>query len=219
MKAAIDASDDACRLCAHAVTTGVEGPDERGYRRCERCRLVFVERADLPDAEHEARHYRTHVNRPDDPRYRAFLHRLVAPLLVHLRPGMTVLDFGSGDGSPVNSLLAGSGVRVVEYDPVFRPDQGVLARRYDAVVASEVIEHFHEPARAFERLDCLLKPEGWLGIMTEPLEDGIDFKTWWYARDPTHVAFYARATFAWLGRHFGWVAEPASRTVMLFQKG
>ncbi|MDX1540702.1 MAG: class I SAM-dependent methyltransferase [Geminicoccaceae bacterium] len=207
-----------CPLCAHRRTAALFRPHGRRYRVCGQCRLGFVERADLPDPASEAAHYQTHQNRPDDPRYQAFLGRLIDPLKVHLAPGMTVLDFGCGDGSPVGAMLGELGIRVIEYDPVFRPDRRALDRRYDAIVSSEVIEHFHAPLGQFALLDRLLAPGGWLGVMTEPLEDEVDFGTWWYARDPTHVAFYKPETFAWLASRFGWKWHRVGRTVLLFER-
>lgn len=209
---------DPCPLCADARPAALPGPDARRYKRCPTCGLAFVARADLPDAATAAAHYRNHDNRPDDPRYRAFLGRLIEPLKADLRPGMTVLDFGSGDGSPVRSMLAACGLEVVEYDPLFRPELAALDRRFDVILASEVVEHFQEPHVDLVRLDRLLKPGGRLGIMTALLDDGIDFAAWWYARDPTHVAFYAPRTMRWIGARFGWRCRRVRRTVILFDK-
>ena len=191
---------------------------DRCYWRCPTCCLVFVDRRHLPDRESEAAHYRTHDNRPDDPRYRAFLARLIDPLRATLRPGMLALDYGSGDGSPVRSMLGEAGVRVLEYDPVFRPDRRALDRRYEVIVCAEVVEHFHRPGAEFARLDRLLGPDGRLAVMTEPLVPEPGFAGWWYRRDPTHVAFYDRRTMDWLARRFSWSVVRLSRTVTLFRK-
>lgn len=206
-----------CPLCAAAALPALTVP-ERAYWRCPTCGLVFVDRADLPDRASEAAHYRTHDNRPDDPRYQAFLARLIDPLREALRPGMRVLDYGAGDGSPVRSMLGPHGVEVIEYDPVFRPDERALGRRYDVVVCAEVVEHFHWPGATFATLDRLIGPGGRIAVMTEPLVPAAQFAAWWYRRDPTHVAFYGCRTMRWLGARFGWSIEQPSRTVTVFRK-
>ncbi|MCC1498350.1 methyltransferase domain-containing protein, partial [Alcanivorax sp. 1008] len=75
-------------------------------------------------------------------------------------------------------------------------------QQYDFVTCTEVVEHFHQPAREFERLTSLLTPTGVLAIMTSLLDDGVDFHTWHYRRDPTHVSFYRQTTFNWIANHY-----------------
>ena len=44
----------------------------------------------------------------------------------------------------------------------------------------------------------MLKPAGWLGIMTRLVTDEVDFTQWYYKNDPTHVSFFSRETFRYL---------------------
>lgn len=104
------------------------------------------------------------------------------------------------------------------YDPYFAPDTRVLARPYDFITCSETAEHFFHPGKEFARLDSLLRPGGWLGVMTEILYDDRHFTDWWYVRDPTHVSFYRPETLEWAGGHFGWTIEKPVRNVVLFYK-
>jgi len=208
----------ACPLCAAEgarVFAEVEG---RRYHRCGRCRLTFLAAAQLPDRALERATYERHENDPADPRYRAFLARLTGPLLRHLRPGMVGLDFGCGPGPAIAPMLAGHGLRVVDYDPFFRPDPAALERRYDFITCTEVVEHLHAPGREFRRLDALLHPGGRLGVMTAMLEDDGAFAGWWYRRDPTHVAFFRRETMRWIADAFAWHLDLAGPTVALFHK-
>jgi hypothetical protein len=210
--------DPSCPLCG-AVTTDIFGKGcDPAYARCRVCALVFLAPAARLGPEAELAHYRTHRNDPADPRYRAFLSRLIDPLLPHLRPGMSALDYGSGPGPAIRPMLAAHGIQVTDWDPFFAPDEAALRRTYDLVTCSETAEHFFEPGREFDRLDGLLNPGGWLGLMTEPLTNEVDFATWWYRRDPTHVCFYGTRTFAWIADRFAWDMEIAGRTVVLFRK-
>ena len=100
----------------------------------------------------------------------------------------------------------------------FAPDPEPLDHRYDFVTCTETAEHFFDPGEEFETLNRLLRPGGWLGVMTRVFTDDIDFTSWWYVRDPTHVAFYAPETLEWIARRFHWRLERPSTSVALFRK-
>jgi SAM-dependent methyltransferase len=207
-----------CPLCRaadvhpHAELRGAR------YFACGVCRLVFLDPSRRPTAEAERAHYGTHRNDPDDPGYRAFLSRLADPLAERLAPGAEGLDYGSGPGPALPRMMRERGFRVRAYDPFFAPDEDALRRSYDFVACSETAEHFHHPAREFARLHGLLRPGGWLGVMTEMLDDARDFAGWRYARDPTHVCFYHADTMRWIAGAHGWRMESAGRNVVLFHK-
>ena len=44
------------------------------------------------------------------------------------------------------------------------------------------------------------------------------FADWWYIKDPTHIAFYAEQTLAWIAARFGWALERPAPTVVLYRK-
>lgn len=115
-------------------------------------------------------------------------------------------------------MLREAGHEVALYDVFFAPGAAVLECRYDFVSCTETAEHFHDPAAEFRRFDSLLKPGGWLGIMTGMLSEGIDFGSWHYRRDPTHVVFYQQATLLFLAQQHGWQCEFPGRDVALLRK-
>jgi SAM-dependent methyltransferase len=207
-----------CPLCGRPGPKPFASVDDALYYRCGRCRLTFLAVERLPSRATELATYRLHENDAGDPHYRAFLARLTEPLRRHLTPGMIGLDFGCGPGPAIAPMLREHGLEVIDYDPFFRSSRAALARHYDFITCSEVVEHFHCPGREFQRLDELLRPGGWLGVMTAMLEDDVGFAGWWYRRDPTHVCFFRRQTMRWIAGRFGWrVAFPAP-TVTLFRK-
>jgi SAM-dependent methyltransferase len=172
---------------------------------------------DRPSPEAERRHYETHENDPEDPRYRAFLDRLALPLADRLAPGAEGLDYGSGPGPALARMLSERGFPMALYDPLFAPDEAVLGRTYDFVTCTETAEHFSRPGEEFRRLGRLLRPGGWLGVMTEVVDEARPFADWRYARDPTHVCFYRAETLAWIARTHGWRLERPHRNVALFR--
>jgi hypothetical protein len=188
------------------------------YLRCDRCALTFLHRDHRPGPDEERARYETHENDPSDEGYRAFLDRLARPLSHRLAPGMEGLDYGSGPGPTLSLMLEERGFPMRIWDPFFAPDPEALARRYDFVTCSEAAEHFFRPGEEFERLDGLLRTPGWLGVMTQVLEDDETFREWWYVRDPTHVAFYRPETLAWIASEYGWTLERPAPSVAVFRK-
>jgi SAM-dependent methyltransferase len=208
----------ACPLCGAARALPFAAVAGRRYFRCGGCGLVFMAAEDRPEASAELAHYGTHENDPADARYRGFLARLAEPLAARLAADAEGLDYGCGPGPALARMLEERGFRMAVYDPFFAPDAAVLERSYDFVTCTETAEHFFDPAEEFARLDGLLRPGGWLGVMTEPLDDARDFAGWRYARDPTHVCFYAEETLRWIAERFGWEMEVRARGVVLFRK-
>lgn len=188
------------------------------YFRCGACLLTFLAPEQRPDEEVERAHYGTHENDAADPRYRAFLDRLAAPLVERLAPGAEGLDYGAGPAPALAEMLRERGFRVRTYDPFFAPDHDALRHTYDFIACTETAEHFFDPAAEWARLYAMLRPGGWLGVMTEILEDDGMFTGWRYARDPTHVCFYRAETMRWIAEHFGWGLHSPARNVTLFQK-
>ncbi|HEX2205316.1 MAG TPA: class I SAM-dependent methyltransferase [Longimicrobium sp.] len=207
-----------CPLCGAGEARPFAEAHGRRYWECGRCRLVFLDPAQRLDAAAERAHYGTHENDPDDPGYRAFLDRLAAPLAARLAPGAEGLDYGSGPGPALARMLEERGFGMSLYDPFFAPDASVLERAYDFVTCTETAEHFFAPGDEFRRFDALLRPGGWLGVMTEMRTDERDFARWRYARDPTHVSFYRAETMEWIARAHGWALERPHRDVALFHK-
>ena len=88
-------------------------------------------------------------------------------------------------------MMRKRGFRMRIYDPIFHPDGGALEGRYDFVTCTETFEHLSSPTRELDRIDTLLEPGGWLGVMTGMPDDWSGFPEWGYHRDPTHIAFYS----------------------------
>ena len=135
-----------------------------------------------------------------------------------LPPSSSLLDFGSGPGPALAEMIRHAGHQVAIYDPFYAPDRSVLSSEYDAVVATEVVEHFHHPHDGFKQMLASVRAGGWLAIMTNLQDDDSAFANWYYRRDPTHVAFYREETLAFIGKEFGLKRDRISRNVTFFQK-
>lgn len=180
--------------------------------------MVFADPAAHLDPLGERARYDLHQNDPKDPRYRQFLNRLARPLLTRLERGMRGLDYGCGPGPTVSLMLEEAGMVMALYDPYYAPHPEALTTRYDFITCTEVVEHFYHPASDWSRITALLKPGGWLGVMTQPTPSRESFLQWRYCQEPTHVSFYCAATFAWIAARFGLTVERVRSDVFLLQK-
>ncbi len=207
-----------CPLCESLKTYLFIQAHGRDFWRCTDCALTFVDPTHFLDADEELSRYAHHENDPKDMRYRQWLAQVSDVLLPKLPAYSRGLDFGSGPGPTLSLMMAEAGHEVAIYDPFFAPDEAVLKQKYDFITCTETAEHFYQPRREFERLDNCLRVGGWLGIMTQILDDDHRFTNWWYVRDETHVAFYKIETMAWIADWLGWQMEVPSKNVVLFHK-
>ncbi len=207
-----------CPLCGADCIGPFAHAHQKDYFECHICRLVFLDPNRRLASDEEQKRYKTHQNDPSDTGYRNFLNRLAHPLITRLTPKAVGLDYGSGPGPTLSVMLERHGFSMAIYDPFFAPIEEVLTRTYDFVTCTETVEHFFYPDREFNQLNRLLRPGGWLGIMTEIRQEERAFEQWYYVRDPTHVCFYHAHTMLWLAEHFGWILQSPHQNVFFFQK-
>lgn len=206
-----------CPVCRTPGTRPFETVEGRRYRRCDTCLATFLDPDQHPSLEEAVAHYGHHRNEVGDPAYRRFLSRLAGPLCAVLPPGAAGLDYGSGPGPALADMLEAAGHRMAVYDPVFAPHQDALEARYDFVTCTEVAEHFFQPADEFDRIGRLLRPGGWLAVMTCFQTDDVRFASWYYRRDPTHVVFYREETLRHVAEQRGWACTIAAKDVALMR--
>ena len=206
-----------CPLCQHSVSSTVFCADKsRVFYRCSHCFLIFVPPLYFLSLEQEKAEYDQHQNSPGSPGYRSFLNKLVLPVQKRIAPNSNGLDFGSGPGPTLSVMFEEQGHTVSLYDPIYAADKSVLSGKYDFVCASEVVEHFHKPAKDLDLLWSLVKPGGWLGIMTGMAQNRKAFTTWRYKDDLSHVAFFSMETMEWLAGKWQAALQIAGKNVFLF---
>jgi SAM-dependent methyltransferase len=207
-----------CNICGSDAVESFQTSDQKIYWNCSHCGGKFLDKDFLLKSNDEKERYLEHNNEIDDPEYRAFLAKLAIPLKEKILPSSRGLDFGCGHGPALADMFKKDGFEVLLYDPFFYPDTKVLSQQYDFITCTETAEHFYDPWKEFNMLNNLLKPGGWLGIMTCFLTTDDMFESWYYRRDPTHVTFYAEKTFQVIASQRNWISEVQSKDIVLLQK-
>lgn len=207
-----------CPLCANDNPVAYHHDKRRDYHQCATCELVFVPPSQRLDPAQEKAVYDQHENSPDDPGYRRFLGRLFDPLQKRLAPGACGLDFGAGPGPTLSVMFEEVGHPMALYDPFYAPNTSVFERDYDFITATEVVEHLFAPGDELARLLALIKPGGFLAIMTKRVQGPEAFARWHYILDPTHVCFFSEETFHWWAQQHGLVAVFPHADVVIMQK-
>ncbi len=207
-----------CPVCRAPAPLRFQSVEGRDYWRCGSCEARFLEPSQRLTSQDEHAYYRHHENDIDDPRYRKFLAKLARPLLEKLDPGQHGLDYGCGPGPALAAMMRDAGHAMALYDPFTHPDPSRLDGTYDFITCTEAAEHFHQPADEFDRLDGMLRPGGWLAVMTCFQTDDALFADWQYRKDPTHVVFYRAATLLMIAAQRGWSCDIPVKDVALMRK-
>ena len=207
-----------CPLCQSNHTHHYFEDKRRQYLECAKCALVFVNPDQRLDAQAEKAHYDLHENDPSDEGYRRFLSRMADPICQRVAPHSQGLDFGCGPGPTLSLMLQEQGHTMKLYDIYYHPNMEVLNQQYDFVTATEVIEHLYHPDKVWQLWLNLVKPGGWLGVMTKMVIDVEAFATWHYKNDLTHVIFFSRATFEYLAERDQLELEFVGKDVILLRK-
>ncbi|USD41087.1 class I SAM-dependent methyltransferase [Vibrio sp. SCSIO 43135] len=207
-----------CPLCHNPTVTHYHSDKRRDYLQCDICELVFVDPSQRLEANEEKAHYDLHENDPSDMGYRKFLSRIADPITERIQPNSHGLDFGCGPGPTLSLMLQERGHDIELYDIYYHPNQVVLEKAYDFMTATEVIEHLYEPDKVWQQWLNLVKPGGWIGLMTKMVIDKEAFATWHYKNDVTHVIFFSRRTFQYLAERDKLELEFIGNDVILLRK-
>ncbi len=190
-----------CPLC-HSHAGLFYKKKEKRYYQCAHCLSIFVDPRCYVSKEDEKKRYQEHNNDIENPNYQKFVAPIINEVERRFGKEHRGLDFGAGTG-PVIAKLLGEKKYVIDlYDPFFWNNPEKLEEKYDYIVCCEVMEHFHFPDKEFALLKSLLKPGGVLFCMTDIYSEEIDFKTWYYKDDITHVFFYHRNAIEWIHSKF-----------------
>ena len=119
----------------------------------------------------------------------------IGPLGSGFRQGMTILDWGGGNGLMAR-MLAGRGYQgIISYDPFYGDSPLAPDRTFDLVTCFEVVEHVPDQRTLFAELAGRVAPDGCLLLSTLVQPADIDALRlgWWYARPRNgHIRLHSR---------------------------
>ncbi len=179
-----------CPICREiSISEFVDGVE---YGFCGQCEHWWL----LPEfrlsPEQERSRYLLHEYIDSDEGYRKFVTPLMQWVDRHIEKGELGLDYGCGRVPVLKNWLSEMGYEMRAYDPFFAKDSSCLALKYRFIVCCEVVEHAYDPLLLFKELHSHLIPGGSLVVQTHFWNNAIDFSSWYYRRDPTHVSFYSQ---------------------------
>ena len=183
---------------------------------CNNCSGLYKNSKNYIDERAEKRRYKEHNNDVNDVRYQNFVSPITTYVLTNFKPYHSGLDFGSGTAPVISKLLQDKGYNIHQFDPFFSNKVELLNETYDYIVCCEVIEHFHKPDVEFELLHKMLNSNGVLICMTYLYEKDIDFKSWNYKNDPTHVFIYRRETINFIADFYSFSNFEINNRLIVF---
>lgn len=203
-----------CTLCNSPLTN----KKDAFYYDCNTCKAIVKDEQYFLKADEERERYETHNNDVNDVRYQNFTSPITNYVINNFSSENKGLDFGSGTGPVISSMLNKEGYDIAQYDPFFAPDKSALEKMYDYIVSCEVFEHFYHPKKEIDRLASLLNPNGALLIMTLLYDDEMDFDTWFYRKDPTHVFIYRKETIEYIANQKGFEIDVLTDRLIALRK-
>lgn len=214
---AVGCEDVLCPLCLNAVDETFTDSLDIKIWICNHCELIFKDPGSRPSHDEERARYLVHQNNNGNQGYINFLKKAVNPAIDFIEPGSEGLDFGCGPNPVLSEIVKEAGFACLNYDPIFFPE--FPDERMDFIFATECFEHFFNPMREMNLMTALLRPGGFLIIMTQQWKDKEQLADWWYMRDKTHVAFYHQKTFDYICEQFGYTIQfDDGEKVLILQK-
>lgn len=189
------------------------------YDLCANCSARVLKPEFWLDQKSEKARYLEHNNDVADPRFQKFVQPITDFVMTVAQfKSAKILDFGSGSAPVISHVLKSNGFNPVQYDPFFADQPHLLTAKYDFITACEVIEHFHQPRLEYQRLFDILEEGGFLILKTSLYTPEINFKTWRYRRDPTHVFIHAPLTIDYIESQWNWTCLEKSQNRIVFKK-
>lgn len=202
-----------CTLCE----TLLENKADDFYFICETCGSYLKDQKFYLNNLQEIGIYEKHKNDVNDIRYQNFTSPITNSILSTFTSNDLGLDYGCGTAPVISKLLKDKGYQVELYDPYFHSNEKYMNYQYDYIFSCEVFEHFYNPKQEIEKLLSILKPTGSLLVMTLIYDFEVDFKDWYYRKDPTHVFIYTKKTVQFIADRYNLEAKIEKNRMVVFK--
>ncbi len=196
-----------CRICN--TSSNQYYKDSRVFYKCPQCSFIFTEHS--LDREGQEKHYKGQWGNSGK-EYAITLTDNLLSIINKYRKPSRILDFGSGSGSLTDEFLS-RGINTTPYEPMIHGNlnEQNYQDKFDAVIATEVIEHLPNLWDELKNIMEVLTHNGIAVLTTLMTNAFVDtpneqfaFRKWWYKDDLTHVSFFCNRSLAKLSElgHF-----------------
>jgi SAM-dependent methyltransferase len=189
-----------CSICKQNTTNITVLNNGKIFYHCSNCNFSGLDSAFFLNPSEEKSRYDNHENNIENQGYVDMFERFIDFTISELSV-RTILDYGSGPGPVLAELLSKKGYKVSTYDPFYAPKK-FENESFDLITSTEVFEHFNNPLEEIKKLISLVKPNGYISVMTRFCPELDKFKSWFYKDDDTHVSFYSPKTFEYIAKLF-----------------
>jgi len=210
-----------CKVCESNTVEIRDAKKEIVYHRCLHCGFVFLNDVYRVSKEREKAQYDQHNNSLENEGYvQMFEDFIDLSIMPYIEEIERALEFGSGPGPVLPTLLERRGLEVDSYDLYYAPKRVYEGKVYDLITSTEVFEHLVKPFEVLELLVKHTKKGGYIVLMTKfPPEDDEAFLAWWYRRDPTHISFFSPKSFEIMAEKVGLkLLKTLNNNIVVFQK-
>jgi Zn-finger nucleic acid-binding protein len=208
---------DICPLCTAPSSTFFKDNNQH-FLLCPNCTGIFRDRHELLHIHDEKERYLHHKNDVKDMGYLKFVSPIIKQVQHYFGEGARGLDYGCGHTPVLSEHLKKEAYTMSYFDPLFFNDISVINKQYEFIVCCEVMEHFYHPLTEFKKLYKSLLPGGKLICKTHLFEKEIDFESWYYKNDPSHVFIYQDKTIEWIKEFCDFKDAEISDRVITFSK-
>lgn len=209
-----------CKICNQKVNRFEDNQLQKEFYQCPHCELIFLDEKYLVSSKREKSQYDNHNNSLEDAGYVKMFEDFLDFFWEDIKENTKIsLDFGSGPGPVLNTLIQRRGVSCEIYDKFYQQDKIYEGKKYDLITSTEVFEHLDNPQEMLEFFKKHLHVKGHVALMTLfHTNKQEDFLKWWYRRDPTHITFFTPKTFEVLAVQCGFkVVKTDDKRIILLQ--
>jgi len=193
-----------CPLCHHEDYEHWKFPDDaRDYLHCDLCHLISTPKSTHPQFQTAKARYLHHLADSGSTGHINHLMKAIQPIQNFLKKEMDILDYGCGPKPVLSDLLRTWECSCQNYDLIFFPEPFIF-KSYDAVFCIETAEHFSDPQKELTNINNVLKPGGYVIIMTALYSNKQHFSKWYYKRDFTHISFFHQKTMEFISKKMNW---------------
>ncbi|MGB0894396.1 MAG: methyltransferase domain-containing protein [Parashewanella sp.] len=200
-----------CPLCHHSAQWFMQDK-KRSYFSCKQCEFIFAD----PKS-----HIPSKVNTTTTSEQKQLVSFLLSGInnieLQNAAP-LNILNFGQTIEQQHMSKLNRSRHNLKQFNPLYPAHSNELTQQYDLIACHQILSKLSQPAKEWQLLQRLLKPNALLVIEVPILSNIEQFHCWPNKKALQHIAFYHANTFQFIAHHFNLELVYQQKNLVLLRK-